>query len=91
MSKDGSGPRNTVAKMFVREDEVIFETISGGGLEYQVQKLAVEAASDLKPQIIELRLDSDEVAKDEDICGGVVEVFLEPVLKKHYEVLQSHR
>lgn len=86
VSKDGSGPRNTGAKMFVGEDEKVYETIGGGGLEYKIQKQAIETVGDDEPQLIEIRLDSEEVTSDEDICGGVVEVFLEPVLEKHREV-----
>jgi xanthine dehydrogenase accessory factor len=88
ISKDGSGPRNTGAKMFVGEDEKVFETIGGGGLEYKVQKQAMKSIGNAEPQIIKIRLDSEEVTSDEDICGGVVEVFLEPVLEKHGKVYQ---
>lgn len=88
VSKDGSSPRNTGAKMFVGEDEKVYETIGGGGLEYKVQKQAMKSMDNDEPQLMEIRLDSEEVGSDGDICGGVVEVFLEPVLEKHSEVYQ---
>ncbi|NYB27089.1 MAG: XdhC family protein [Methanobacteriaceae archaeon] len=88
VSKDGSSPRNTGAKMFVGEDEKVYETIGGGGLEYKVQKHAIKSIGNDEPQLMEIRLDSEEVGSDGDICGGVVEVFLEPVLEKHAEVYQ---
>lgn len=86
ITREGSAPRNAGAKMFVGEDGTVFETIGGGGLEYKVQLQAIESMGTHEPQLIEVRLDAEEVTSDEDICGGVVEVFLEPVLEKHYEI-----
>lgn len=86
ITREGSAPRNAGAKMFVGEDGKVFETIGGGGLEYKVQLQAIESMGTKYPQLIEVRLDAEEITSDEDICGGVVEVFLEPVLKRHYEI-----
>lgn len=86
ITREGSAPRNAGAKMFVGEDGKVFETIGGGGLEYKVQLQAIESMGTKYPQLIGVRLDAEEITSDEDICGGVVEVFLEPVLKRHYEI-----
>ena len=88
ISRDGSSPRDVGAKMFIGEDGRTHDTIGGGDLEYKVQKQAMDAMGGDKPQFINIRMDSEEVASDGMICGGKVEVFLEPTLEKHRRLYQ---
>lgn len=89
ISRNGSAPRDVGAKMFVGEDGKIYGTIGGGNLEHRVYKQAMSTMGTEKPEIIHIRMDSEEVASDGMICGGDVDVFLEPVNERHFE-LYSH-
>jgi xanthine dehydrogenase accessory factor len=86
ISRDGSSPRDVGAKMFIGEDGKIHDTIGGGSLEYKVQTHALNTIGTDKPQLIKIRMNSEEVTSDGMICGGNVEVFLEPVLEKHRQL-----
>ncbi|WP_321423179.1 XdhC/CoxI family protein [uncultured Methanobacterium sp.] len=88
ISRDGSSPRDVGAKMFIGEDGKIHDTIGGGGLEYKVQKHAMATMGHEKAQMIKIKMDGEEVASDGMICGGNVEVFLEPALEKHRQLYQ---
>ena len=88
ISRDGSSPRDVGAKMFIGEDGKIHDTIGGGGLEYKVQKQAMTTMGHEEPQLIKIKMDGEEVASNGMICGGNVEVFLEPALEKHRQLYQ---
>nr|WP_319373495.1 XdhC/CoxI family protein [uncultured Methanobacterium sp.] len=88
ITRDGSSPRDVGAKMFIGEDGKIHDTIGGGGLEYKVQKQAMTTMGHKEPQLIKIKMDGEEVASDGMICGGNVEVFLEPALEKHRQLYQ---
>lgn len=78
ISASGSTPREEGAKMLVRADGSIVGTIGGGGVEKRVIKEAVKAIRTGKPQRFEYRLkEGEELGM---ICGGDMDVFIEPVL-----------
>lgn len=89
ISREGSAPRDAGAKMFVGEDGQTYETIGGGNLEFKVQKQAMTTMNTDEPQFVRVNMDSKEVASDGMICGGEVEVFLEPIQKKHLELYRK--
>jgi xanthine dehydrogenase accessory factor len=75
----GSTPREEGAKMLVRPDGSIMGTIGGGSLEAQIIKEAVKVIRQGKPKSIHRSLDAEK-AEDGMICGGDLEVFIEPIL-----------
>lgn len=75
----GSGPRNVGAKLLVTEDGVCVGTIGGGLLEARVLQEAQKVFSTRSPARMALTLMGSDVAETEMLCGGEVEVFLEPV------------
>jgi xanthine dehydrogenase accessory factor len=88
----GSAPRTTGTKFLVLEDDSLIGTIGGGSLEYQVIKKAGETFKLGKSSILNFRLTGGEVAETEMLCGGIVDVFLEPVFPENpaaMEVFQS--
>lgn len=89
ISREGSAPRDAGAKMFVGEDGQTYETIGGGNLEFKVQKQAMTTMNTDEPQFVRVNMDPKEVTSDGMICGGVVEVFLEPIQKKHIELYRK--
>ena len=75
----GSSPRAVGTKCIVLEDGSMKGTIGGGLLEHQVMERAKESLKEEKSSIIHFQLTGDELAKSDMLCGGVVDVYLEPV------------
>lgn len=75
----GSGPRGAGTKFLIMEDGSYTGTIGGGLLEAEVLKKAEEVFTTGKPTILNLSLMGKDVAETDMICGGDVEVFLEPL------------
>jgi xanthine dehydrogenase accessory factor len=78
VAASGSSPREAGAKMLVRSDGSILGTVGGGNIEKDVIQQALAVMRQGKAQKIEYRLKpGDELGM---ICGGDVEVFIEPVI-----------
>ena len=75
----GSAPRAIGTKCIFLEDGSIIGTIGGGLLEYQIQEEAKKTLKEGKSSIIHIELTGQEVAKSEMLCGGIVDVYLEPI------------
>lgn len=75
----GSSPRAVGTKCIVLEDGSMKGTIGGGLLEHQVMERAKESLKEEKTSIIHFQLTGDELAKSDMLCGGIVDVYLEPV------------
>lgn len=74
----GSTPRHTSSKMLVYPDGSIVGTVGGGELEKRVIAEALQAMADGKPRLLEYSM-VDPQRGDVGVCGGQVEVFVEPV------------
>jgi xanthine dehydrogenase accessory factor len=66
--------------MLVKADGSILGTIGGGSLEAQVIKEAIKAIGEGKPKRLHIGLTAREVTEEGMLCGGEVEVFIEPIL-----------
>jgi xanthine dehydrogenase accessory factor len=77
----GSTPRHATSKMLVYPDGHILGTVGGGGLEQQVIAASLEALRDGQPNLLEFNM-VDPSRGDVGVCGGTVEVFVEPILPK---------
>jgi len=75
----GSTPREEGAKMLVRPEGSIIGTIGGGSLEAQIIREAVKVIRQGKPKHIHRSLTAKE-SEEGMICGGDLEVFIEPIL-----------
>jgi xanthine dehydrogenase accessory factor len=80
VSASGSTPREEGAKMLVRPDGSIFGTIGGGSLEAQIIREAVKVIRQGKPKRLHRSLAAKESEEEGMICGGDLEVFIEPIL-----------
>lgn len=76
----GSAPRALGASFYVRQDGSINGTIGGGRLEADVIKAAEKALTNRESRIVHFRLKGTEIAETDMLCGGDVDVYLEPVL-----------
>jgi xanthine dehydrogenase accessory factor len=76
----GSIPSYESAKLLVREDGSMTGTIGGGCVEAEVWNAAREAIETEKPKRLTFNLGQDAAYDNGLICGGQLEVFVEPVL-----------
>lgn len=77
----GSVPRHVGSKMLVWPDGTIIGTVGGGALEARVVKDAQNAMNDGQTRTVSYTL-NDFRDGDPGICGGTVEVFVEPLLSQ---------
>lgn len=76
----GSIPSFETAKMLVRDDGSIVGTIGGGCVEAEVWQAAREVIQNEKPQTLKFNLNNNPKYDTGLVCGGTLEVFVEPVL-----------
>ena len=76
----GSIPSFKTAKMLVRDDGSIVGTIGGGCVEADVWQAAREVMETEKPRTLTFDLNQDPKYDTGLVCGGTLEVFVEPVL-----------
>lgn len=74
----GSTPRHTGSKMVVYVDGRITGSVGGGEMENRVIQMALEAIRDGHPRHLEYNL-ADPSRGDPGVCGGSVEVFVDPI------------
>jgi xanthine dehydrogenase accessory factor len=77
----GSTPRHVTSKMLVYPDGRIIGTVGGGEVENRVIKEALEAIQDKKPRLLEYNM-SDPERGDPGVCGGQLEIYVEPIIPK---------
>jgi len=79
ISAKGSTPRKEGAKMLVKTDGSVIDSIGGGSSEAQAVDMAMEVIKTGKPQQFNISLNAKE-GEPGMICGGEVEVFVEPIM-----------
>ena len=78
----GSIPSFQTAKMLVRDDGTIAGTIGGGCVEAEVWQAAREVMESEKPRTLTFNLNQDPKYDTGLVCGGTLEIFVEPVLPR---------
>jgi xanthine dehydrogenase accessory factor len=79
VSRKGAAPRKDTAKMLVREDGSMLGSIGGGCVDGEVWQEAMDAIRDGAPRLVNYRLTEKDMAESGLICGGVLDVFIEPI------------
>ena len=79
VKSEGSTPRHVGSKMLVYPDGRFIGTVGGGDLEHRVLDEAWMAVADGKSRLLSYTM-SDPSRGDPGVCGGQVEVFVEPIL-----------
>ncbi|PWH16635.1 MAG: xanthine dehydrogenase [Anaerolineae bacterium] len=82
----GSTPRHAGSKMLVFEDGRFVGTIGGGELERRVLDEATTVIHTGRPAKLNYSM-TDPARGDPGVCGGRVEVFVEPILPKEKIVI----
>ncbi|MBZ5498331.1 MAG: XdhC/CoxI family protein [Acidobacteriia bacterium] len=78
--RKGSTPRRDAAKMLIYEDGRRTGSIGGGCTEAEVCREALAAMRCGKPQVLKFDLTGDDAEDGGMICGGSMEVYVEPIL-----------
>jgi len=83
IKQEGSSPRSVGTQFIVLEDGSVKGTIGGGLFEHQTIERAKESLKEKKSSIMHFQMTGDEVSKTDMLCGGVVDVYLEPVFPQN--------
>jgi len=79
INRVGSAPRAVGAKYLVKEDGTSFGTIGGGCVEAEVWQTAQKAIKKGQGGVLHFDLTSEQLAEGGLICGGTVDILLEPL------------
>jgi xanthine dehydrogenase accessory factor len=77
----GSTPRHVTSKMLVYPDGHIIGTVGGGEVENRVIKEAIKSMDDKTPRLLAYNM-ADPERGDPGVCGGQVEIYVEPIIPK---------
>ena len=74
----GAVPRHAGSKMLVYADGRVVGTVGGGEMEDRVRQAGLQSLTDGEPRMLHYVF-QDPAQGDPGVCGGEVEVFVEPV------------
>lgn len=83
----GSIPSFPSAKMLIRPDGTTLGTIGGGCMEAEVWNAAREVLETESPRHLSFQLNQDAAYENGLICGGQLEVYIEPILPQPRAVI----
>ncbi len=89
VARKGSAPMSGDAKMLVREDGSTEGTVGGGCLEAEVWETAMSVLETGAPEKLRFDLTQQEAEDSGHICGGVVEILVEPFQAFQEELLEE--
>jgi xanthine dehydrogenase accessory factor len=79
VATEGSTPQKAGARMLVYADGRSVGTIGGGCLEAEMSQRARAAIAARQPKLVRYDLSPDQAADDGLVCGGRMQVFIEPI------------
>jgi xanthine dehydrogenase accessory factor len=83
VSTTGSTPGKETMRMLVRESGAVSGSVGGGCVEAEVVAAAREVIQDETPKRLAYRLTEEATGQSGLLCGGVIEVFVEPITAPH--------
>ena len=87
--KVGATPQQAGAKIFVGGDGKIFGTIGGGCVEAEVWQQSRKIINTERVKLLHFSMSGSAVEDEGMICGGSVDLFLEPLLQKHAHIYKG--
>jgi xanthine dehydrogenase accessory factor len=85
----GATPRDAGAKIFIEEGGKLFGTIGGGCVEAEVWQEAQQVLRSDKPTLFHYAMNGQQVEDEGMICGGSIDILMEPVLARHKKLYES--
>jgi len=81
--RSGSTPRDVGSMCIITQKGELIGSVGGGILEYRIQKKAMELLNQKKSFIFRFRLNNEDLASAGMICGGNVDLYLEPLFPEN--------
>jgi xanthine dehydrogenase accessory factor len=91
VNRVGAAPQPTGAKVFIGGDGKIFGTIGGGCLEAEVWQEAKRIVNTKGTKLLHYAMNGSQVEDEGMICGGRVDILLEPVLERYRDIYKDIR
>src|SRR3990172_1889378 len=95
ITRAGSAPRGVGAKYLIKEDGTSVGSIGGGCVEAEVWQEAQDVIRKGEGGVLHFKLTAEQLAQGGLICGGNIDIFLEPLgeefLKIYQEVVKIKR
>ena len=89
ITRAGSAPRAVGAQYLVREDGTSAGSIGGGCVEAEVWQRAQEVMEKGKGNVLQFKLTAEQLAEGGLICGGNIDIFIEPLKDTSIEIYQE--
>lgn len=89
ITRVGSAPRAVGAKYLIKGDGTSFGSIGGGCVEAEVWQKAQKAMEEAEGEILHFDLTSEQLAEGGLICGGNIDIFLEPLREDFLNIYQE--
>jgi xanthine dehydrogenase accessory factor len=89
ITRVGSAPRAVGAKYLVKEDGTSLGSIGGGCVEAEVWQGAKEVVRKGKGGVLHFELTAEQLAEGGLICGGNIDIFLEPLKEEFLNIYQE--
>jgi len=89
ITRVGSAPRAVGAKYLVKEDGTSFGSIGGGCVEAEVWQGAQEVMKKGEGGVLHFNLTAEQLAEGGLICGGNIDIFLEPLKEEFLNIYQK--
>lgn len=86
-----SAPRPPGASMLVSADGTVAGSVSGGCVEAAVYELATQVAEDGVPVLVRYGISDDDAFAVGLTCGGILDVFVEPVSRDTFALIEGVR
>ncbi len=89
ISRVGSAPRGAGAKYLVKGAGKALGSIGGGCVEAEVWQEAQQVIQKGRGKVLHFRLTSEQLAEGGLICGGDIDILLEPVREEYSKIYQE--
>ena len=89
ITRMGSAPRGVGAKYLIRGDGTSLGSIGGGCVEAEVWQEAQRVIETGKGGVLHFRLSSEQLAEGGLICGGNIDILVEPLRPEFLKVYQE--
>jgi len=89
ITRTGSAPRAVGAKYLVKEDGKTFGSIGGGCIEAEVWEEAQGVMKRKEGNVLHFNLTAEQLAEGGLICGGNIDIFLEPLKEEFFKIYEE--
>ncbi len=89
ISRVGSAPRAVGAKYLIKQDGTSMGSIGGGCVEAEVWQEAQKVAEEEEGRVLHFDLTSEQLAEGGLVCGGNIDIFLEPLREDFVNIYEE--